>query len=79
MKAEDDLDQLIEQHLSGGELLPHCAETMAPLLAAAKRLVQLQEMALPPEFAHHLEVSLRARIRHLRRQESRGYSPQPVS
>lgn len=30
MKAEDDLDQLIEQHLSGGELLPRSAETMAP-------------------------------------------------
>ena len=79
MKAQADLDQVIEQHLSGSKPLVPGEETMAPLLAAARMLVQVQQLAIPPEFAHHLEVSLRARIRQLSWQEKEESYPPQVS
>lgn len=60
MPTEEDLDQLIDQHVSGENRFAPINDEIAALLAAAKRLVQLQEIAIPPEFAHRLEVSLRA-------------------
>ena len=60
MPTEEDLDQLIDQHVSGESRFAPINDEIAALLAAAKRLVQLQEIAIPPAFAHRLEVSLRA-------------------
>ena len=79
MKAQADLDQVIEQRLSEGKPLVPGEETVLPLLAAARMLVQLQRIAIPPEFARHLEVSLRARMRQLSWQERGESSPPPVS
>ena len=60
MPTEEDLDHLIDQHVSGENQLSLIDDEIAALLVAAKRLVQLQAIAIPPEFAHRLEVSLRA-------------------
>ncbi len=60
MPTEEDLDHLIDQHLSGENQLSSIDDEIAPLLAAAKRLVQLQEISIPPEFAHRLELYIRA-------------------
>ena len=68
MNAQEYLDHLIDQHNYGGKRFAPIDETIAPMLAAARMLVQLQEVAIPPEFAHHLEVSLRACIHNLSRQ-----------
>ena len=67
MDDPEDLDHLIEQYISGGEQLSPVDEAIAPMLATAKLLVQLQTFALPPEFASRLEAFLRARIHKLRR------------
>ena len=64
MKAEEDLDHVIDQLLDGGKSVAPIDDTITPMLAAAKLLTQLQEIAIPPEFAQQLEVSLRARIRN---------------
>ena len=69
MQAPADLDQVSERRLSEGQPLAPVQETKALLLAAARMLVQVQQIALPPEFARHLEVSLRARMRQLSWQE----------
>ena len=79
MKAQTDLDQVIEQHHPGGQLPVAGDETRAPLLAAARMLVQLQQIALPPEFARHLEASLRTRLRQLSRRERGESCPPTVS
>lgn len=68
MQIEESLDHLIDQPISGENHLSPTENEIAALLAAAKRLIQLQEIAIPFEFAHHLEVSLRARIHTIRRQ-----------
>jgi hypothetical protein len=68
MSAQEYPDQLIDQHIYGGKQLSPSDETIAPMLAATKMLGQLQEIALPPEFARHLAVSLRARIHTRSRQ-----------
>ncbi len=68
MQTEEYLDHLIDQHISGENQLSPTDDEIAALLAAAKRLLQLQESAIPSEFAHHLEVSIRARTHNIRRQ-----------
>lgn len=65
MNAQEFLDHLIDQHIFGGKRLSLSEGTIAPMLTAAKMLVQLQEIAIPPEFAHHVEVSIRVRIHNL--------------
>jgi hypothetical protein len=60
MPTEEDLDHLIDQHVSGENQLSPSDDEIAALLAAAKRLVQLQEIDIPPEFAHRMELSIRA-------------------
>jgi len=68
MKVEEYLDHLIEQHIDGGKPCAPTDDTITPLLAAAKMLAQLQKIAIPPEFAHQVELSLRAWIRNRSRQ-----------
>jgi hypothetical protein len=68
MQTKEYLDHLIDQHISGENQLSPTDDEIAALLAAAKRLLQLQEIAIPSEFAHHLEVSIRARTHNIRRQ-----------
>jgi hypothetical protein len=68
MQTEEYLDQMIEQHISEENQLSPTGDEIAALLAAAKRLLQLQEIAIPSEFACHLEVSIRARTHNIRRQ-----------
>ena len=46
MNTQEDLDQLIEQRLSGEQQVSPIDEESAFLLVAAKMLVQLQEIAL---------------------------------
>ena len=79
MRTQADLDQVMEQRLSGGKPFVPGEETVLPLLAAARMLAQLQRIAIPPEFARHLEGSLRARMRRLSWQERGESSPPPVS
>jgi hypothetical protein len=61
MNPEEYLDRLIErrEHCEGP--LPVITDAVAVSLAAAEVLVQLREIAVPSEFAGHLELSIRAR------------------
>jgi hypothetical protein len=61
MKPEVYLDRLIEQR-EHGENPVASNDDMVAGLAAADILTQLQEIKVPPEFAHRLESSLRAHI-----------------
>lgn len=49
MDAEEYLDHLIDQQVSGENQLSPTDEEIAALLAAAQMLLQLQEIAIPPE------------------------------
>jgi hypothetical protein len=60
MHIEGYLDHLIDQHVSGENQFSPIDDEIAALLAAAKMLVQLQEIDIPPEFAHRMELSIRA-------------------
>ena len=61
MNPEEYLDRLIERRERGEGPLPVLTDTVAVSLAAASVLVQLREIAVPSEFAGHLERSIRAR------------------
>ena len=69
MDSQAYLDQLLAQHLSGEPEGFPIAEQSASVLAAAKRLLRLEEMARPPGLTHRVAVSLRTPIRHRSRQE----------
>jgi hypothetical protein len=60
MHTEEYLDHLSDQHVSGENQFSAIDDEIAALLAVAKMLVQLQEIAIPPEFVHRMEVSIRA-------------------
>jgi hypothetical protein len=60
MHTEEYLDHLIDQHVSGGNQFSPIDDEIAALLAAAKMLVQFQEIDIPPEFAHRMELYIRA-------------------
>ena len=68
MGSQAYLDHLLAQHISGEQEGFPIAEQIAAMLAAAKRLFRLQEMALPPGLAHRVEVCLRTPLRHRSRQ-----------
>lgn len=61
MNAGEHLDHLIEQHIAGEPQFSPIDEQVAPLLVVAQMVVQLQEIDIPPEFAHRVEMSLRTR------------------
>ncbi len=61
MNPEEYLDRLIERREHGEGPLPVITDAVAVSLAAAEVLVQLREIAVPSEFAGHLERSIRAR------------------
>ena len=61
MNPEEYLDRLIERRERGEGPLPVLTDAVAASLAAASVLVQLREIAVPSEFAGHLERSIRAR------------------
>ncbi len=65
MNAEEELDHLIDQRVSRENQFSPSDDETAVSLAAAWMLVQLQELALPPEFAHRMDFSIRARA-HLK-------------
>jgi hypothetical protein len=65
MNAEEDLDHLSDQQVSRENQFSPSDDEIAVSLAAAWMLVQLQELAIPPEFAHRMEFSIRARA-HLK-------------
>ena len=74
MNPEEYLDRLIERREHGEGQLAVINDEVAVSLAAAQVLVQLQEIAVPPAFAGHLELSIRARTRTLDQQHSRTIS-----
>jgi hypothetical protein len=51
--------------------IPVASEEVAASLAAAEVLAQLQKITVPPEFAGHLELYVRARARGLAQQNGR--------
>jgi hypothetical protein len=61
MNPEEYLDRLIERRERCEGPLPVITDAVAVSLAAAEVLVQLREIAVPSEFAGHLELSIRAR------------------
>jgi hypothetical protein len=63
MNPEEYVDRLIERRERGEKQLPVITDEVAASLAAAEVLTQLREIAVPPEFAGYLELSLRARAR----------------
>jgi len=63
MNPEEYLDRLIERRARGEAQLPVTDNEVASSLAAAEMLTRLQAIAVPPEFARRLEVSIRARSR----------------
>ncbi len=65
MHAEEYLDHLIDQQVYREEQFSPSDDEIAVSLAAARMLVQLQELAIPPEFAHRMELDIRARA-HLK-------------
>jgi hypothetical protein len=71
MNPEEYLDRLIERREHGQEQLPATNDEIATSLAAAEMLAQLQEIEVPPAFANHLELSIRARARELAQQNGR--------
>jgi hypothetical protein len=60
MHTEEYLDHLSDQHVSGENQFSAIDDEIAALLAVAKMLVQLQEIDIPPEFVHRMELSIRA-------------------
>jgi len=68
MKVEEDLDHVIEQHIDGRKPCAPIDDSITLMLAAAKLLRELQKIAIPLEFAHRVEVALRARLRNRSRQ-----------
>ena len=75
MKPEEYLDRLIERRENGMEPLPVANDEVAAGLAAAHALAQLNEIDIPPDFAHKLELSIRARTRDLSRLNSKITTP----
>lgn len=61
MHPEEELDHLLDEHTLRGSQFSPSDDEIAVSLAAAKRLVQLQELAPPTRFAHRLEGEIRAR------------------
>jgi hypothetical protein len=70
MNPEEYLDRLIERREHGGAQLPVINDEIAASLAAAEALAQLREIDVPPAFAGHLELQIRAHNRDLARQTS---------
>ena len=68
MNQEEYLDRLIERREHGVEQVPVMNDEVAASLAAAEVLAHLQKIDVPPEFAGHLELSIRARARSFSRQ-----------
>ncbi len=65
MNPEEHLNRLIERREHGEVQIPVINDEIAASLAAAEVLTQLQEIDVPPAFASHLELHIRARARHL--------------
>ena len=63
MHAEEYLDQLLDEHIYKENQFAPSDDEIAVSLAAARMLVQLQELALPAKFAHRLEGEIRIRAR----------------
>lgn len=63
MHPEEELDQLLDEQLLRGSQFAPSSEAVAASLAAAKMLVQLQELAPPARFEHRLEGKIRASAR----------------
>ncbi len=70
MNPDEYVDRLLEQRERGEQQLPVITDEIAASLAAAEVLTQLQEIAVPPEFAGYLELYLRARARNVGQQTS---------
>lgn len=70
MNPEEYLDRLIERREHGGAQLPVINDEIAASVAAAEMLAQLREIDVPPAFADHLELQIRAHARNLARQTS---------
>src|SRR5207245_8640088 len=70
MNPDEYVDRLLEQRERGEQQLPVITDEVAASLAAAEVLTQLQEIAVPPEFAGYLELYLRARARNVGQQTS---------
>ena len=71
MNPEEYLDRLIEMHEQGESYVPTINDDFAASMAAAEALAQLKDISIPHEFAHNLELSIRARARNLN-EENRG-------
>ena len=71
MNPEEYLDRLIELHEEGELYVPAMNDDYAASIAAAETLTQLRGISIPHEFAHNLELSIRARTRNLN-EENRG-------
>lgn len=71
MKPEEYLDRLIERRERREIQLPVANDEVAASLAAAEVLTQLRKIDVPPEFAGHLELYVRARARSLAQQNGR--------
>lgn len=74
MNPEEYLERLIERREHGERQFPMINDEVAASMAAVEVLAQLQEMKIPPEFASHLELSIRARARSLGQQNGRATS-----
>jgi hypothetical protein len=68
MNHEEYLDRLIERRAYEEVHIPVANDKVAASLAAAEVLAQLQEIEVPPRFAHRLELSIRTRARSLAEQ-----------
>jgi hypothetical protein len=68
MNHEEYLDRLIERRAYEEVHIPVANDKVAASLAAAEVLAQLQEIEVPPGFAHRLELSIRTRARSLAEQ-----------
>ena len=75
MNTEEYLDHLIDQHVYKEKQFSTSDDEVAVSLAAARMLVQLQELAIPPEFAHRMELYIRARAHALRKNFSISREP----
>ena len=74
MKPEEYLDRLSERRERGEAQLPAIKDEGAARLAAVEVLTHLQECNVPPEFAGHLELSIRDRAHNVARQNGRIHS-----
>jgi hypothetical protein len=63
MNPEEYLDRMIERRQYGQAWLPGDDNEVAACLVAAETLTRLQEINVPPAFAHRLETYVRARAR----------------